>query len=115
MIFATDKIWLRDRIRQNIVNNNNENNKNNIIISLHFLIQLQEIGWLRLNAILTNMGTMTRTTSTKNDSLLKKYPNSTAATNNTVEGKALGSQIYKWKGLFLLKKFLCFSRVLELL
>ena len=44
MIFATDKIWLSDRIRQNIVNNNNENNKNNIIISLHFLIQLQEIG-----------------------------------------------------------------------
>ena len=100
MIFATDKIWLSDRIRQNIDNINNENNKNNIIISLHFLIQLQEIGWLRLNAILTNTGTMTRTTSTKNDSLLKKYPNSTAASNNTVEGKALGSQIYKWKGLF---------------
>lgn len=42
MIYATDKIWLSDRTRQNIVNNNNENNKNNIIINLHFLIQLQD-------------------------------------------------------------------------
>lgn len=46
------------------------------------------------------MGAMARTTSAKNDSLLKNYPNSTAGTNNTVEGKALGSQIYKWKGFF---------------
>ena len=29
MIFATDKIWLSDRIRQKIVNNNNDNNNNN--------------------------------------------------------------------------------------
>lgn len=60
------------------------------------------------------MGAMARTTSAKNDSLLKNYPNSTAGTNNTVEGKALGSQIYKWKGFFLLNKFFCISRVSDL-
>ena len=67
-----------------------------------------------MNAVLTNMGAMARTTSAKNDSLLKNYPNNTAATNNTVEGKALGSQIYKWNGFFLLNKFFCISRVSDL-
>lgn len=60
------------------------------------------------------MGAMARTTSAKNDSLLKNYLNSTAATNNTDEGKALGSQIYKWNGFFWLNKFFCFSRVSDL-
>lgn len=60
------------------------------------------------------MGTMARTTSTKNDSLLKNYPNSTAATNNTVEGKAIGSQVYKWRGLLGREKFWGISRFLGL-
>lgn len=34
MTFATDKIWLSDRIRQKIINNNNNNNNDNNTLSI---------------------------------------------------------------------------------